>query len=85
MMVPAVAIAMHGGWGLWRVAARLRTWNPADPDRWPALLEEILPRPLVRLALAEARLLHLALFRWRAAPTSRQGRGVLPITVICNR
>ena len=68
MMVPVVAIALHGGWGLWRVAARLRAWNPADPDRWPALLEEMLPRPLVRLALAEARLLHLALFRWRAAP-----------------
>lgn len=68
MMVPVVAIALHGGWGLWRVAARLRAWNPADPDRWPALLEEMVPRPLVRLALAEARLLHLALFRWRAAP-----------------
>lgn len=67
-MVPVVAIALHGGWGLWRVAARLRAWNPADPDRWSALLEEMLPRPLVRLALAEARLLHLALFRWRAAP-----------------
>ncbi len=68
MMVPVVAIALHGGWGLWRVAARLHAWNPADPDRWPALLEEMVPRPLVRLALAEARLLHLALFRWRAAP-----------------
>lgn len=68
MMVPVVAIALHGGWGLWRVAARLRAWNPADPDRWPALLEEMVPRALVRLALAEARLLHLALFRWRAAP-----------------
>ncbi|WP_347092671.1 hypothetical protein [Sphingomonas parapaucimobilis] len=68
MIVPAVAIALHGGWGLWRVAVRLRAWNRTEPDRWSALLEEILPRPLVRLARAEVRLLHLALFRWGAAP-----------------
>lgn len=68
MVVPVVAIGLHGGWGLWRVLARLRRWNRADPHRWSALLEEILPRPLVRLAMAEARLLHLALFRWGAAP-----------------
>jgi hypothetical protein len=68
MIVPAVAIALHGGCGLWRVAVRLRAWNRTEPDRWSALLEEILPRPLVRLARAEVRLLHLALFRWGAAP-----------------
>lgn len=68
MIVPAAAIALHGGWGLWRVAVRLRAWNRTEPDRWSALLEEILPRPLVRLARAEVRLLHLALFRWGAAP-----------------
>lgn len=68
MIVPAVAIALHGGWGLWRVAVRLRAWNRTEPDRWSALLEEILPRPLVRLARAEVRLLHLALFRWGVAP-----------------
>lgn len=68
MIVPAAAIALHGGWGLWRVAVRLRAWNRTEPDRWSALLEEVLPRPLVRLARAEVRLLHLALFRWGAAP-----------------
>ena len=66
--VPAVAIALHGGWGLWRVTARIRQWNPAEPDRWLLLFAEIMPRPLVRLALGEIRLLHLALFRWGAAP-----------------
>lgn len=68
MVVPVAAIGLHGGWGLWRVAVRLRRWNRSDPDRWRGLLEEMLPRPLVRLAMAEIRLLHLALFRWGAAP-----------------
>ena len=73
MVVPVVAIGVHGGWGLWRMAARLRAWDRGDPDRWSALLGEIIPRPLVRLAVAEARLLHLALFRWRAAPDIPEG------------
>ncbi|WP_322964587.1 hypothetical protein [Sphingomonas fuzhouensis] len=66
--VPVMAIGLHGGWGLWRVAARVRHWNRADPERWLALLGEVLPRPLPRLAVGEVRLLHLALFRWGAAP-----------------
>ena len=68
LAIPAAAIAIHGGWGLCRVAERVRRWNASDPDRWVAPLAEILPRPLARLAVAEARLLHLALFHWRAVP-----------------
>ncbi|MET4897183.1 hypothetical protein RN629_08430 [Sphingomonadaceae bacterium jetA1] len=66
--VPVIAIALHGGWGLWRIGVRVRYWNPADPDRWSGLLAEVVPPLLARLAAAEARLLHLALFRWGAAP-----------------
>lgn len=68
LAVPVVAIGLHGGWGLWRVAERVRHWDARDPDRWGALLGEILPPPLARFAMAEARLLHLALFRWNGAP-----------------
>ncbi len=68
LAVPVCAIALHGGWGLWRVVERVRHWDRRDPDRWPDLLAEILPRLLARFAVAEARLLHLALFRWNAAP-----------------
>jgi hypothetical protein len=66
--VPVAAIALHGGWGLWRVTGHIRRWDSTVPDRWAALLGEIFPRPLVRIAQAEWRLLHLALFRWGAAP-----------------
>lgn len=68
LVVPVIAIALHGGWGLWRVAARVRHWDARDPDRWVGLLAELFPRPLARFAVAEAGLLHLALFRWNAAP-----------------
>ncbi|WP_343529051.1 hypothetical protein [Sphingomonas sp.] len=68
LAVPVAAIAVHGGWGLWRVAERIGRWDRADPDRWTVLLAELWPRPLAKLAVGEARLLHLALFRWRVAP-----------------
>ncbi|WP_454278926.1 hypothetical protein [Sphingomonas sp. Marseille-Q8236] len=68
LAVPVVAIALHGGWGMWRAAERVRHWRRSDADRWIDLLAEMLPRPLARLAVAEAGLLHLALFRWKAAP-----------------
>ncbi|WP_294235904.1 hypothetical protein [uncultured Sphingomonas sp.] len=68
VVVPVVAIALHNGWGLWRIVARVRQWNRHDPERWVALFAEVVPAPLVRLARAEARLLHLALFRWGGAP-----------------
>lgn len=68
LAVPVVAIGLHGGWSLWRIADRIKRWNRRDPDRWAVLLAEVLPRPLARFAVAAARLLHLALFRWGAAP-----------------
>ncbi|MEG3091366.1 hypothetical protein [Sphingomonas sp. PB1R3] len=68
LAVPVIAIALHGGWGLWRVVERVRQWDRHDPERWTSLLGEVFPRPFARLAVAEAGLLHLALFRWRAKP-----------------
>ena len=68
LAVPVIAIGLHGGWGLWRVVERVRRWDRQDGERWVALLAEILPPPLARFAVAEAGLLHLALFRWNAAP-----------------
>ncbi len=58
--------------------------EPADPDRWPALLEEMVPRPLVRLALAGAGC-STSLVPLARSTDIRQGRRGLPITVICNR
>ena len=68
LAVPVAAIGLHGGWGLWRGGERVRHWNRCDSERWVALLAEVFPRPFARFAVAEARLLHLALFRWNAAP-----------------
>ncbi|HJO64056.1 MAG TPA: hypothetical protein QF469_01830 [Sphingomonas sanguinis] len=73
LAVPVIAIALHGGWGLWRITARVRHWDTRDPDRWAGLLAEIFPKPLARIAMAELRLLHLALFRWGAAPDVPSG------------
>lgn len=61
----AVLILVHLSWAL---AAALRQWRAASQARWIAAASELLPPALVRLAAAELRLLHLALFRWGAPP-----------------
>lgn len=61
----AIVLAVHLGWGACAAWGRLRT---AAEARWVAALSELLPPPLVRLAAAELRLLHLGLFRWGTAP-----------------
>lgn len=61
----ALVVAAHLLWGLCAAWRRLRV---ADEARWVSALSELLPPPLVRLAAAELRLLHLGLFRWGAAP-----------------
>lgn len=69
--LPALAAAMtivvvgHLAWGLYAAWGRL---GSATEQRWIAALSELLPAPLVRLAAAELRWLHLGLFRWGAAP-----------------
>lgn len=71
LSLPALAAAMtvvvvgHLAWGLYAAWVRLGT---ATEARWVAALSELLPAPLVRLAAAELRWLHLGLFRWGAAP-----------------
>lgn len=71
LSLPALAAAMtvvvvgHLAWGLHAAWVRLGT---ATEARWVAALSELLPAPLVRLAAAELRWLHLGLFRWGAAP-----------------
>jgi len=61
----AIVLVVHLGWGAWVAWGRFRTSAEA---RWVAALSELLPPPLVRLAAAELRLLHLGLLRWGAAP-----------------
>jgi hypothetical protein len=39
-----------------------------DPHRWMAAASQFVPPALVRLAVAEYAVLHIALFRWRSAP-----------------
>ena len=56
---------------LWGTARARRAWSRARASREDAPLAaagELLPPALARFAVAEARLLHLALFRWGAAP-----------------
>lgn len=67
MLVGAMAIVLvtHFCWGACAAWGRFRT---AAEARWVAALSELLPPPLVRLAAAELRWLHLGLFRWGAAP-----------------
>lgn len=59
-------VTAHAGLRCWRAAmiARRADWRRADA--WHAVLGEFLPPPAVRLVTAEARLVHLALFRWNA-------------------
>ncbi|WP_010544408.1 hypothetical protein [Sphingomonas elodea] len=71
LSLPALAVAMaivvlvHLAWGLHAAGRRLGT---AGEGRWVAALSELLPAPLVRLAAAELRWLHIGLFRWGGAP-----------------
>ena len=77
MAMPAVPLALlltilaYLGWSGWRA---VRLW--CAHRSLENALGEILPHPLVALAIAEARVLHLALFRWRASadiPAGTQG------------
>lgn len=66
MSVPAVPLALlltilaYLGWSDWKAVQVWRAWRSAEDA-----LAQILPRPLVALGLAEARVLHLALLSWR--------------------
>ena len=66
----SVVVVGHLAWGLYAAWVRLGT---TTEQRWIAALSELLPAPLVRLAAAELRWLHLGLFRWGAAPDVPSG------------
>ncbi|GAA3724152.1 hypothetical protein GCM10022268_35370 [Sphingomonas cynarae] len=59
-----VVVGTHAGLRCWRAGMIVRRTGLRRADGWHALLGEFLPPPAVRLMLAEARLVHLALFRW---------------------
>ncbi len=62
----AMACALLGHVALAALAGR-RAWRAdhgSRPARWRALAETIVPPMLLRLALAELSVLHIALFRW---------------------
>ncbi len=64
----AVPIAAHLAWGAARARRAWSRARAAGDDAPLAALGELMPPALARFAIAEARLLHLALFRWGAAP-----------------
>jgi hypothetical protein len=66
-------LAGHIAWGLARARASFAGDAPLG-ERVEDALAQLLPRPLVRFASAELSLLHLALFRWGAAPDVPAGQ-----------
>lgn len=62
----AVVLIGHAGWAMARARAALtgRRHSGVGRTRWTAALSEILPPALARLAVAEAMVIHIALFRW---------------------
>lgn len=64
LAVMAAIVLWHAGWGL--IRARRAFANRPDPssDRWVAAASELFPPMLVRLAMAELTVLHIALLRW---------------------
>lgn len=74
--VPAallLTVAAYCGWSGWKAVVTWRAEGSLEEG-----LAQIFPRPFVTLALAEARVLHLALFRWGAPadiPAGAQGFG----------
>ncbi|HEX8414872.1 MAG TPA: hypothetical protein VF637_13445, partial [Sphingomicrobium sp.] len=60
----AVVVLGHIAWGAVRAKQALATPQGYAGDRWTAAVSELLPPALVRLALAELTIIHMALFRW---------------------
>jgi hypothetical protein len=84
LAVPVVAIGLHGGWGLWRVVSGCDV-GMRDPDRWGALLGEILPRYSRASPWPRRGCCIWPCFAGMPYPTCRQGRSALPITAISSR
>lgn len=61
-------VGAHALLRLWRAGMVATRTGLRDAAGWRALVGEIAPAPLAAVMVAEARLLHLALFRWNAPP-----------------
>lgn len=70
MEAPFLALAMlivvmsHLAWATARATQALRGTHGDLKERWVSAASEILPPALVRLAVAELTVIHMALFRW---------------------
>jgi hypothetical protein len=70
--MPAISAALiltlmlHTGWSLLRAAQAWRAHAPGE--RWHHAATQIVPEPLLRLAMAEVTVLRMALTGWRAKP-----------------
>ncbi|WP_022673303.1 hypothetical protein [Novosphingopyxis baekryungensis] len=68
--MPLLALAMtalvsaHIGCGALRMRRALKTPEKTTKERWFAALSSVLPPMLIRLAIAELTILHMALLRW---------------------
>jgi hypothetical protein len=69
----AAVVAAHLLWGLVRARSRFRS-GATLRERAIDALSQLLPERLARFMVAELALLHLALFRWRAAPDVPEGQ-----------
>jgi hypothetical protein len=67
-LLPVLLLAIFAAHLGWSLVAAGQQFRRATQERWVVAASELLPAPLVLLAAAELRLLHLALFRWGAAP-----------------
>ncbi|HEX8644708.1 MAG TPA: hypothetical protein VF702_12430 [Allosphingosinicella sp.] len=70
----AAVVAAHVTWGLARARARIARKGVPPRERAVDALSQLVPEKLARFAVAEAALLHLALFQWRAAPDVPAGQ-----------
>lgn len=64
----AVVVLAHVGWATIRASRMMNRQGVPRKERWVSAASEILPPALVRLALAEMAVLHMALFRWGGPP-----------------
>lgn len=64
----ASMVAGHLGWATLRARRVLMASCDSTHNRWVVALSELLPSALVRLASAELRVIHMALFRWGGPP-----------------
>lgn len=74
METPILAVAMasvvlgHLSWATVRAGKMVNRQGIARKERWVSAASEILPPALVRLAVVEITVIHMAIFRWGGPP-----------------